>query len=202
MSTDSDVIRESLRAPERFAEIFERHAACVEAFVASRVGAAAKDDILSETFLAAFRVRRRFDLSKESARPWLLGIAVRMIRRHRSAEAAHWRAWAAGAGSAELSTADEVQCAGDRVDATAAVRELAPVIAGLSQRDRDTLLLYAWGDLTYEQVAAALRVPVGTVRSRLNRIRSRLASPPRPARVLAERTDERKRDDGYLRQGA
>ena len=53
---------------------------------------------------------------------------------------------------------------------------LAPRIAALAARDRDTLLLYAWGDLTYEQVADAQGIPVGTVRSRLNRVRRKLSA--------------------------
>ncbi len=42
-----------------------------------------------------------------------------------------------------------------------ALRALAPKIADLAARDRDTLLLYAWGDLTYEQIAVAQGIPVG-----------------------------------------
>jgi RNA polymerase sigma-70 factor (ECF subfamily) len=50
-------------------------------------------------------------------------------------------------------------------------RELNAALAGLSAGDRDVLLLVAWEELTYDQVAAALVIPVGTVRSRLNRAR-------------------------------
>lgn len=64
-----------------------------------------------------------------------------------------------------------------RMDADAALRALTPRIAALSAKDRDTLLLYAWADLTYEQIALALGVPVGTVRSRLNHVRRKLAPP-------------------------
>ena len=63
------------------------------------------------------------------------------------------------------------------MDADAALKALTPRIAALSAKDRDTLLLYAWADLTYEQIAESLGVPVGTVRSRLNRVRRKLAPP-------------------------
>ena len=53
-------------------------------------------------------------------------------------------------------------------------RQLADVLAGLSARDRDVLLLVAWGELSYEEVAGVLGIPVGTVRSRLNRSRRKL----------------------------
>jgi RNA polymerase sigma-70 factor (ECF subfamily) len=42
--------------------------------------------------------------------------------------------------------------------------------------DRDTLLLVVWGELSYEEAASALGVPVGTVRSRISRARRRLAA--------------------------
>ena len=48
------------------------------------------------------------------------------------------------------------------------------VLADLPRRDRDALLLLAWGGLGYQEIARALGVPVGTVRSRLHRARSRL----------------------------
>ena len=56
------------------------------------------------------------------------------------------------------------------------MRELGPRIAALAQRERD-VLLYAWGELSYEQIADALQIPIGTVRSRLNRVRKKLATP-------------------------
>ena len=52
----------------------------------------------------------------------------------------------------------------------AAIEELPP-------HEREVLALVAWAGLTYEQAAAALAVPVGTVRSRLSRARKRLSLP-------------------------
>ena len=62
----------------------------------------------------------------------------------------------------------------DAVAAGALRSRLAAALAALSTRDRDVLLLIAWGDLTYEEVADALGIPIGTVRSRLHRARSHL----------------------------
>lgn len=176
MSTDSELMAASVEAPDQFSEIFERHARAVGGYVRRRIGEAGVDDALSETFLVAFRRRGSFDASSDSARPWLLGIATRVMKRHRASEAAQWRAFehASGAVGAAVDDGQE-RAADDRLDASRAVRELAPRIAALSRKDRDTLLLYAWGGLTYEQVARALDVPVGTVRSRLNRVRKRLS---------------------------
>ena len=65
---------------------------------------------------------------------------------------------------------------GDQVaaDVTAGAMRglLAAALAGLSAGDRDVLLLIAWEQLTYDETAHALGIPVGTVRSRLNRARS------------------------------
>ncbi len=195
MSADSEIIRRSVDAPAAFAELFERHARVVGAFAARRVGYDAAEDILSETFLVAFRRRRDFDAAWESARPWLLGIASRLIRKHRSREAAQWRAFAAAANSGEPATDGAIDAVGSRTDAVADLRALAPKIAKLSAGDRETLLLYAWGDLTYEQVALAQGIPVGTVRSRLNRVRRKLA----PAESEDQRLDKRQEEaDGRL----
>ena len=162
MSTDSEIIQRSLEEPGVFSEIFERHVRPVGGYLRRRVGADAVDDVLSETFLVAFKRRAAFDPAWETARPWLLGIATRLVKSHRTAEARQWRSFAASDA---------------RMDADAALKALTPRIAALSAKDRDTLLLYAWADLTYEQIAESLGVPVGTVRSRLNRVRRKLAPP-------------------------
>lgn len=174
MNSDSDIISRSITDPALFAQIFERHAGAIGGYVRRRVGLDAMDDALSETFLVAFRKRGTFDVTMESARPWLLGIATRVMRRHRSAEEREWRASA----SQPLATVASHEDRSDaRLDARATMRELGPRIAALPPRQRDVLLLYAWGDLSYEQIADALTIPVGTVRSRLSRARQKLAPP-------------------------
>ncbi|WP_447913057.1 RNA polymerase sigma factor [Microbacterium phyllosphaerae] len=174
MSTDSEIIQRSLDQPSAFAELFDRHARAVNAFATYRIGRSAAEDVLSETFLVAFRRRADFDLAKESAAPWLLGIASTLIRRHRVVEAKHWRSFAAVAAGEEHVTLGGLDDAMKRVDAEREVRALRERIAALAPKDRETLLLYAWQGLSYEQIAEVLSVPVGTVRSRLNRVRRRL----------------------------
>ncbi|GAA5204479.1 RNA polymerase sigma factor [Microbacterium jejuense] len=98
MSTDSDIIRRSADDPAAFAELFERHARVIGGFAARRVGVDAAEDVLSETMLVAFRRRGDFDTTGESARPWLLGIASRVIKKHHAAEARQWRSFEASAG--------------------------------------------------------------------------------------------------------
>lgn len=177
VSTDSEILSRSRESPRAFADLFERHSESVAAFIRRRVGSDAVEDVLSETFLVAFRRRADFDAAWESARPWLLGIASRIMKKHRADEARQWRAVAASVRRDEFSHEGGINAAATKIDAASAVRELAPKIAALSARDRETLLLYAWGNLTQDEVAVALGVPVGTVASRLNRVRRKLAPP-------------------------
>ena len=69
MSTDSEIIQRSLEEPGVFSEIFERHVRPVGGYLRRRVGADAVDDVLSETFLVAFKRRAAFDPAWETARP-------------------------------------------------------------------------------------------------------------------------------------
>ena len=185
MSTDSEIIQRSLDQPSAFAQLFDRHARVVNAFATYRVGRHTAEDVLSETFLVAFRRRADYDVGVESAVPWLLGIASRLIRRHRAVEAKHWRSFAAAVSGEEHASEGGVDDAMTRLDAEREVDGLRGRIAALGPKDRETLLLYAWQGLTYEEVAAALGVPVGTVRSRLNRVRKRL-DPVRRVQALAK----------------
>lgn len=169
MITDDEVIDRSMREPAAFASLYDRHAVKIYRYAAQRLGSDAADDVMSETFLVAFERRGSYDLAVADARPWLLGIATRLIRKHQRVEATAWRGM-----SAELAARvapDLIERASARLDAERLTRRLAKTLRRLSDVDRDTLLLYAWGDLDYASIAAAMAVPIGTVRSRLNRAR-------------------------------
>ena len=169
---DAAVIQLSRHEPEYFTELFLRHAPYIQRYVVRRLGQDAADDIVAETFLLAFRQRDSYDQARSDARPWLYGIATNLIGHHRRAEIRLYRALArTGADPVTESFTDRID---DRVSASTASRRLAAALARLSAELRDTLLLVAWGDLTYEETATALGVPVGTVRSRISRARSAL----------------------------
>jgi RNA polymerase sigma-70 factor (ECF subfamily) len=172
LPADDLLIRTSLSAPEAFTPIFERHFDAVRGYVVRRVGLGVADDIAAETFVVAFGQRARFDAAAGSARAWLLGIATNLIRRHHRQEARALRAWSRT--GVDPLMGDHADAVVSRVDAGEQMRQLAGKLAELSPRDRDTLLLLAWGGLSQDEVAAALSVPVGTVRSRLHRIRGQL----------------------------
>jgi RNA polymerase sigma-70 factor (ECF subfamily) len=169
---DAAVIHLSRQEPERFTELFRRHAPHIQRYVVRRLGQDAADDIVAETFLLAFRQRDSYDQARADARPWLYGIATNLIGRHHRAEVRLYRALArTGTDPVMEAFTDRVD---DRVSASTAGRRLAAGLARLPEELRDTLLLVTWGDLTYEEAATALGIPVGTVRSRVSRARSRL----------------------------
>jgi RNA polymerase sigma factor (sigma-70 family) len=159
----------SVDEPECFAVLFDRHATAVHRYLGRRVGELA-DDLLSETFLVAFRRRAAYRAVHVEVRPWLIGIATNVVRGHVRAEQRRYRALARAAAEPEQPAEDPGDAA-DRLDAEALRGALAGALAGLKPRDRDVLLLFAWAQLSYEEIAAVLDVPVGTVRSRLNRAR-------------------------------
>jgi RNA polymerase sigma factor (sigma-70 family) len=170
--SDAKLIEQSLAEPEVFAVLFDRYAADIHHYAARRPGASAADDLVAETFLAAFRRRSSYDTSRSQARPWLYGIATTLIARQRRSEQRLYRALArTGVDPLPEPIADQVV---RRVAAQGQQRRLAAALAGLSPADREVLLLLAWGGLSYEEIAEAVAVPVGTVRSRLHRARRKV----------------------------
>jgi RNA polymerase sigma factor (sigma-70 family) len=169
---DAAVIRLSLADPERFELLFQRHAPTIARYVVRRLGADAADDIVAETFLLAFRQRADYDTARGNVLPWLYGIATNLLGRHRRDEIRLYRALArTGTDPVIAPFTDQVD---ERVTAAAASRRLAEALAGLRPAFRDALLLVAWGGLSYEETAAALGIPAGTVRSRISRARADL----------------------------
>jgi RNA polymerase sigma factor (sigma-70 family) len=167
---DRAIIARSREEPELFAVLFDRHFRVIRAYLDRRIGPDHAGDVAADVFSIAFQSRDRFEPIQASARPWLYGIASRLIQRHRRSELRRLRALGRLAGM-HLDAEVEAESAADRADAAALRRPLYDALTCLDARDRDVLLLVAWEALTYEEVAAALEIPVGTVRSRLNRAR-------------------------------
>ena len=170
METDAVVIERSLRTPEAFGELFDRHWDSVYRYCCSRAGDAG-EDLAAETFKLAFDRRATYEPDRTGARPWLLGVATNLIRNHlRSCERGRRAVQRLDVGPCE----DHADAAVGRVEAALLGPSLAEALNGIPEGDRDALLLMAWNDLTYAEVAEALGVPVGTVRSRISRARLRL----------------------------
>jgi RNA polymerase sigma factor (sigma-70 family) len=142
---------------ESFEELFERQFDSVYGYLARRVGPELGRDLASETFTRAFAARKRYDPARGEARAWLFGIANNLLRRHYRDEERRLRAFA----RVDVAT-----------DAASPELTLADALATLAQEERDVLLLFAWADFRYAEIATALGVPIGTVRSRLHRARA------------------------------
>jgi RNA polymerase sigma-70 factor, ECF subfamily len=170
--TDAELISRSRTDPEQFAVLFRRHAPAIQRYVIRRIGPHAADDVVAETFLAAFRQRAAYRQDTPDALPWLYGIATNMVRRHWRTEVQQLRLLARTGVDPVL--ADFTQRVDETVSAAGANAALAAGLAQLPAVQRDALLLVAWGGLTYEQVAAATGAPLGTVQSRISRARRRL----------------------------
>lgn len=166
------MVRESLTHAASFAVLYDRHAPALFRYLTRRLGPTIAQDLLAETFLAAFRRRDSYDLTRDDARPWLYGIAGNLVRRHHRSEARMLAAYArTGVDPITEPTDDDAL---DRLAAASFEPALARALASLSARERDVVLLIAQAELNYEEVADALEIPVGTVRSRLSRARRRL----------------------------
>lgn len=139
-------------------------------FLRRRLDPGLADELASEIFTHAFARRATYDIARPSALPWLYGIATNLVRRHRRSEARRLRAYARAAEPEPQ--APDLDAVDARLDASASSRALAAALASLAPRRREALLLFAWTELSYEEIAAALDVPVGTVRSRIHRARA------------------------------
>jgi RNA polymerase sigma factor (sigma-70 family) len=165
--TDAEVIARSVDEPGAFRVLFDRHFAAVHRYLHHRAGPDLADDLAAETFVRAFAGRGRYrpQDSDGHARAWLFTIATNLLRDEAR------RARRRGAALARL--------AGERPPAQdELLRErdpaLADALAALREEEREAVLLLAWAELSYEEIARVTGVRPGTVRSRLNRARGRL----------------------------
>lgn len=159
---------------EAFGDLYERHARTIQSYCLWRTAdLQLAEDATATVFLEAWRKRQRLTLSTDSAAPLLLGIANNVVRRQ-------WRSQ-----RRYRHTLERVQNVGQipadleteaiaRLDAIRQVRDGGEAIRQLPRREREVLALLAWSDLSYSEIAEALGLPIGTVRSRIARARTRL----------------------------
>jgi RNA polymerase sigma factor (sigma-70 family) len=171
-SSDAAAIAASLESPTAFAAVFERHHPAVHRYLARRIGRDLADELAAETFAVAFAKRGRYNIAVDDARPWLFGIATKLAHRHWRREERELRAYArTGLDPAAPSPAERVNA---RADCAVAGPAIAAALAALTADERDVLLLYAWEELDQPEIAVALSIALGTVKSRLHRARARM----------------------------
>ena len=165
----------------RFDEVVTSCLPTVFGYVALRVGAAEAEDIAAEAFATAFRLRERFDPEVATARRWITGIATNLVRGHYRSERRRLYAIARGEVEVESGFVDDLI---EQADASRRLAAVLQLTATLPADQRNALYLVVAG-LSFDEAAAVLRVPTGTVQSRVARARARLRersegpSPPR-----------------------
>lgn len=130
------------------------------------------EEVMSETFLAAWRTRDRLEPDRGSLKPWLLGIAT-----HKAQNANRGLRRRLAFLSRQPSppqVADFAEESAGRLDDARRLAAVHGALRRLRRQEREVLVLCVWSGLDYAQAAEALGVPVGTVRSRLSRARARL----------------------------
>ncbi|MFC8597893.1 RNA polymerase sigma factor [Isoptericola sp. NPDC057191] len=156
---------------DRVAEWWHRHAPRVQAYALRHVDAHAAQEVVSETFLVAWRRRRDLldGLPDDEVLPWLVGVARNIVRNeHRSTR----RATALAARLGGVARRETVTPA---VDAAVAEREhVLLALSRLPEKHREAVLLVAWDGLTREQAARVTGCRLGTFDARLSRARRRL----------------------------
>ncbi|BAL89689.1 putative RNA polymerase ECF-subfamily sigma factor [Actinoplanes missouriensis 431] len=158
------------QAADRFALLFDDHAPGLWRYLARQVEAAQAEDLVAETFLVAWSARGDFRPERGTARAWLFGIAVNLLRRHHRNQAQHQRlSQRLTAHGTHVDGADDRVA--ERLDARTRIAGLAAAIAALPDGDREVLLLNSLAGLDTREIATALGIPEGTVRSRLHRVR-------------------------------
>lgn len=160
---------------EAFGALYERHARSVQSFCMWwSADQQAAEDAAATVFLEVWRQRSRLVLTTDSAAPLLLGVATNVLRGQRRARRRHAAAVERIHGTAGSGSPDHADDVIARMEAARRLREGGAAIRALPRREREVLALLAWGELSYVEIAAALGVPIGTVRSRLARGRARL----------------------------
>ncbi|MEU5528013.1 RNA polymerase sigma factor [Micromonospora chersina] len=170
-------VRARIRAgdPDAFRDLFDDHARSVYNHGFRLTGDwSVAEEVVSLTFLEAWRLRDRVDAGAEagSLRSWLLGIATNVARNVRRAARRH------AAAMSRLPRPEVVPDFAEEVAARIRDRQrlalVRTALPALRQPEREVLALCVWSGLDYAEAAAALGVPVGTVRSRLSRARTKL----------------------------
>jgi RNA polymerase sigma factor (sigma-70 family) len=169
-------VRARLRAGDAtaFGELFDEHARAVYHHAFRLTGnRSTAEDVLSATFLQAWRMRQRIDPEGGSLRPFLLGVATNVIRNlTRTARREKALLTRLLPREAVPDFADELVA---RIDDADTLRSVRAALRCLRPAEREVVALCVWAGLDYTSAAAALNVPIGTVRSRLSRARRKLA---------------------------
>jgi RNA polymerase sigma factor (sigma-70 family) len=166
--TDAELLLAARDTPTAFEHVVLRHHAAIHRYIARRLGSQQADELSGDVFATAFAIRSRYDAAHESARPWLFGIATNLIRRQAKKERQALRRYAAEGADPVAPDATSADVGFDP--------DLARVLAAMRPQHRDVLFMFAVMELTLDEIAVAMDVPLGTVKSWLSRARDSAAT--------------------------
>jgi RNA polymerase sigma-70 factor, ECF subfamily len=178
-ASDESLFRASAMGDQHaFSELYERHARTIYNYLFRRLADWSEaEDLTAVVFLEAYRRRKEVVVIEGKLLPWLYGIATNVLRNRRRALWRH-RDLITQLAGAPASTAPDASA---RAEAAEQMRSVLERVATLPRRQQDVVALCLWSGLTYEEAAAALGVPAGTVRSRLARARATLTELDSPS---------------------
>lgn len=185
---------------DAFGELFDAYARSVYNHAYRLTGDwSAAEDAVSLTFLEAWRLRARVDEDGGSLRPWLLGVATNVTRNARRATRRH--AAAVARLPRDETVADFADEVAERIDDKEQLALVRKALNALRRPEREVLALCVWSGLGYAAAADALGIPVGTVRSRLSRARTKLAKHMEPPAGRGQMRDGRTTAVRPIREG-
>jgi RNA polymerase sigma factor (sigma-70 family) len=172
-ASDESLLQASANGDQRvFSELYERHARAIYNYLFRRLADWSEaEDLTAVVFLEAFRRRSEVVVVEGKLLPWLYGIATNVLRNRRRAL---WRNRHLVARLARQPDTVVTPDVAARSEAAQQMRSVLKRIARLPRQQQDVIALCVWSGLSYDEAAAALGVPVGTVRSRLSRARDSL----------------------------
>ena len=164
---DAACISRSRGDPAAFGLIFIRHGEAVYRYLSRRAEGAAVDDLHAETFVTAFRSRFAYDLAYPDARPWLFGIATNVVHHHRRSEGRRLAmvTQVAQRAPAEEDALDPAADVARRSELGDQLVQLRAVLPQVGEMYLDVLMLFTGPQLSYEEIARSLDIPVGTDRA-------------------------------------
>jgi RNA polymerase sigma factor (sigma-70 family) len=161
---DESLWEASARGDQRaFSAVYERHADTIYNYLFRRLADWSEaEDLTAVVFLEAFRRRKEVVIVEGKLLPWLYGIATNVLRNRRRAQFRHRRLLAQLASQPRDAVVPDVAA---RAEAATRMRSVLQRIVTLPRAQQDVVALCLWSDLSYEEAAMALDVPIGTVRS-------------------------------------
>ena len=181
--------------PHRFEAVFDRYHRVIHEYLARSAGPERADEWAGEVFVAAFSARVRYDPALGSVRAWLFGIAANVRHTRARSDRRGRQAWTRVALEPDAWDGG-LELAEEGLDYGRRLAWVAKFLRELSDIDRDVLVLFAWGELTYPEIAQALGIEVGTVRSRLSRARAHLRELIAASGEVLDESGKPRGDDG------